>query len=130
MSEPEVPRTFVQLVRITQGNERRLGELRARASLAEPGCRRDLATTNLADLREKPAGVLALPRVDRLELREDPRPPRLRARRPPRDSRRPPRPTRSPACSIERFPLEWTPGGSTVWTLWRGTRSAWRSRCP
>ena len=90
-------RAFVRLVRIMQGNERLLGELQARVSLAEPGCRRDLTTTNLADLRAKPAGVLALPRVNRLELRENPRPPRLRARRSPLDSRRPPRPIRSPA---------------------------------
>ena len=102
------PSAFVRLVRIMQGNERRLGELHARVSLAEPGCRRDLTTTNLADLRAKPAGVLALLRVNRLELRENPRPPRLRARRSPLDSRRPPRPTRSPA--IIEWSRSWTRG--------------------
>ncbi len=76
--ESEPPSAFGRLVKIMQSNERLISELRAlatrleraRAYLTELGCHRNLATANLAHLKAKYSGVLALLRANRLEARE------------------------------------------------------------
>ena len=66
---------FGRLIRIVESNERLFDGLRAltrrledaRAYLAEPGCHRHLGQANLAYLKVKYSGVLALLRANRLE---------------------------------------------------------------